>query len=104
MHHHSFKTRAARWTASAAFVLCTAFPAGRTVAACNGGVTVTSTIVVSASCDGGSTTPLRMNTGANVTINSGVTVSNNSGSGRNGDPVSVLSTSTSATLTNNGRI
>ncbi|MDP2868408.1 autotransporter domain-containing protein [Methyloversatilis sp.] len=104
MQHNRYKARAGRWTASAAFVLCTAIPAGRAVAACNGGVTVTSTIVVSASCNGGSTTPLRMNTGANVTINSGVTVSNSSGSGRNGDPVSVLSTSTSATLTNNGSI
>ena len=104
VHHHSFKARAGRWTASAAFVLCTACPAGRALAACNGGVTVTSTIVISANCDGGSTTPLRMNTGANVTINAGVTVSNNAGSGRNGDPVSVLSTSTASSLTNNGRI
>ncbi|WP_069038043.1 autotransporter outer membrane beta-barrel domain-containing protein [Methyloversatilis sp. RAC08] len=104
MHHHSFKARAGRWTVSAAFVLCTALPAGRAIAACNGGVTVTSSIVIGANCDGGSTTPLRMNTGANVTINSGVTVSNNAGSGRNGDPISVLSTSTSATLTNNGNI
>jgi hypothetical protein len=69
-HHHTFKTRAGRWTVSAAFVLCTALPAGRAVAACNGGVTV----------------------------------SNSSGSGRNGDPISVLSTSTSATLINNGNI
>jgi outer membrane autotransporter protein len=104
VHQYSFFSLPAQRVAAATFALCITLPAPHARAACNGGATVTSTLVVSSSCDGGSSTPLRMNTGANVTINSGVTVSNNSGSGRNGDPISVLSTSTSATLINNGNI
>jgi len=85
-------------------VLCTALPQGKAWAACNGNVTVTSTLVVSTSCAGGNVKPLTLDTGANVTINAGVTVSNDAPSGRNGDPVSVLASSTSASLTNNGII
>jgi len=85
-------------------VLCTALPQGKAWAACNGNVTVTSTLVVSTSCAGGNVKPLTLDTGANVTINAGVTVSNDAPSGRNGDPVSVLASSTSASLTNNGTI
>src|SRR5690606_12262012 len=48
--------------------------------------------------------PLNMGTGANVMVNAGVTVSNDAGSGRNGDPISVLSSATASTLTNNGTI
>jgi autotransporter-associated beta strand protein len=85
-------------------VLCTALPQGKAWAVCNGGVTVTSTLVVSTSCAGGNVKPLTLDTGANVTVNAGVTVSNDAPSGRNGDPVSVLASSTSASLTNNGTI
>jgi len=85
-------------------VLCAALPQGKAWAACNGNVTVTSTLVVSTSCAGGNVKPLTLDTGANVTINAGVTVSNDAPSGRNGDPVSVLASSTSASLTNNGII
>jgi autotransporter-associated beta strand protein len=71
---------------------------------CNGAVTVTSALTISADCDGWGTKPLTLGTGANVTINSGVTVSNDAGSGRNGDPVSVLSSTTASALINNGQI
>jgi autotransporter-associated beta strand protein len=71
---------------------------------CNGGNTVTGTLTISANCAGGNTRPLNMGTGANVTVNVGVTVSNDAGSGRNGDPISVLSSATASTLTNNGTI
>jgi hypothetical protein len=73
-------------------------------ALCNAGATVTSTVVISANCDGGNVKGLTLDTGADVTINSGVTVSNNAGSGVNGRAVVVLSTSTSASLVNNGAI
>lgn len=73
-------------------------------ALCNGGVTVTSTVVVSANCNGSNIKGLTLNTGADVTINSGVTVSNDAGFGVNGRAVVVLSTSTSASLVNNGSI
>ncbi|MFS2035799.1 autotransporter domain-containing protein [Polaromonas sp. CT11-55] len=93
-----------RFVVSVFGVLCSALPQGKAWAVCNGGVTVTSTLVVSASCAGGNVKPLTLDTGANVTINAGVTVSNDAPSNRNGDPVSVLSSSTSSSLTNNGTI
>jgi len=71
---------------------------------CNGGNTVTGTLTISASCAGGGSKPLNLDTGANVMVNAGVTVSNDAGSGRNGDPISVLSSATASTLTNNGTI
>lgn len=77
---------------------------GQAFALCNGGVTVTSTVVISADCNGSNTKGLTLNTGADVTINSGVTVSNDAGFGVNGRAVVVLSTSTSASLVNNGSI
>jgi autotransporter-associated beta strand protein len=77
---------------------------GRAWAQCNGGVTVTGPLVVSASCDGNSTKPLTLDTGANVTINSGVQIYNDAGSGRNGDPISILSSASSSTITNLGQI
>jgi outer membrane autotransporter protein len=73
-------------------------------AACNGGAPVTSALTISSSCDGGGSTPLSLATGAAVTINTGITVSNNAGSGRNGDPLNVASSSTSASLVNHGLI
>ena len=73
-------------------------------ASCNGGVAVSSSLTVSASCDGGSSAPLKLNTGANVTINSGVTVSNSAGSTRNGDPIWINTGATSSTINNNGTI
>ncbi len=93
-----------RLLVSLAFVPCSVAVCGDAWAVCNGGTTVTGALTVSASCDGGNVKPLTLDTGANVTINSGVTVSNDAGSGRNGDPVSVLSTATSSALTNNGII
>lgn len=73
-------------------------------ASCNGGVAVSSSLTVSASCDGGGSAPLKLNTGANVTINSGVTVSNSAGSTRNGDPIWINTGATSSTINNNGTI
>jgi hypothetical protein len=73
-------------------------------ALCNGGVTVTGALTVSASCAGGNVKPLTLDTGANVTVNAGVTVSNDAPANRNGDAISVLSSSTSGTVTNNGTI
>jgi len=73
-------------------------------ALCNGGAIVTSSLIISANCDGGATMPLTLDTGADVTINSGVTVSNDRFSTRNGDPVAVLSAATAAALGNNGTI
>ncbi|MDO8961393.1 MAG: hypothetical protein Q7V02_04785, partial [Methylophilus sp.] len=73
-------------------------------ALCNAGATVTSTVVISVNCDGGNVKGLTLDTGADVTINSGVTVSNDAGFGVNGRAVVVLSTSTSASLVNNGAI
>jgi hypothetical protein len=73
-------------------------------ATCNGGAAVSSSLTISVSCDGASSTPLKLNTGANVTINSGVTVSNSAGSGRNGDPIWINTGATSSTINNNGTI
>lgn len=78
--------------------------ANHAFALCNSGVTVTSTLEVSASCDGGNIKGLTLDTGANVTIDSGVTVSNDASSGVNGRAVVILGTSTSASLVNNGSI
>lgn len=84
---------------------CSMLPGGQAWAAqCNGGLTVTSTITITTNCAGSGIKPLNMDTGANVTINVGVTVSNDAGSGRNGDPISVLTSATSSTLTNRGTI
>lgn len=83
---------------------CSVLTWGPAWALCNGGVTVTSTLTISASCANGGVKPLGLDTGANLTINAGVTVSNDAGSGRNGDPISVLVSATSSSLTNNGTI
>ncbi len=83
---------------------CSVVPWGGAWALCNGGVTVTSTLTVSANCNGSGSKPLSMDTGANVTVNSGVTVYNDAGSGRNGDGISVLSSATASSLVNNGTI
>jgi len=88
-----------------AFFLINSFTANKLLAAiCNGGTVVSSTLTISVNCDGAGSTPLKLNTGANVTINSGVTVSNNAPSGRNGDPISINTGATSATINNNGII
>ncbi|MGZ5162650.1 MAG: autotransporter outer membrane beta-barrel domain-containing protein, partial [Burkholderiales bacterium] len=85
--------------------LCSMLPWGHALAQqCNGAVNVTSALTINADCDGWGTKPLTLDTGANVTINSGVTVSNDAGGGRNGDPVSVLSSATTSALINNGQI
>lgn len=73
-------------------------------ALCNGGVTVTTTLEVTASCNGGNVKGLTLDTGANVTIASGVTVSNDAPFGVNGRSVVILETATSAKLVNNGSI
>jgi hypothetical protein len=73
-------------------------------ALCNGGVTVSSTLTVAANCDGANVKGLTLDTGAAVTINSGVTVSNDAPFGVNGRSVVVLSTATSSSLVNNGSI
>ncbi|OYY48779.1 MAG: hypothetical protein B7Y48_08725 [Methylophilales bacterium 28-44-11] len=73
-------------------------------ALCNGGTTVTSTVVISADCDGGNVKGLTLDTGADVTINTGVTVSNDAGFGVNGRAVVVLGSATSTSLVNNGTI
>ncbi|MDP2247495.1 MAG: autotransporter domain-containing protein [Nitrosomonadales bacterium] len=78
--------------------------AGQSFALCNSGVTVTSTLVVSENCNGSNIKGLTLDTGADVTINSGVTVTNDAPFGVNGRAVVVLSTSTSANLVNNGSI
>lgn len=84
---------------------CSVLPWGAAWAQqCNGGATVTGTLTISANCAGGGVKPLSLDTGANVTVNAGVTVSNNAGSGRNGDPISVLSSATASTLINRGTI
>lgn len=77
---------------------------GPAFALCNGGVTVTSTLNVTASCDGGNVKGLTLDTGAEVTIASGVTVSNDAPFGVNGRSVVILETATSAKLVNNGTI
>jgi len=73
-------------------------------ALCNAGVTVTSTLEVSANCDGGNVKGLTLDTGAAVTIDSGVTVSNDAPFGVNGRAVVILGTATSTSLVNNGSI
>ncbi|MES2406481.1 MAG: autotransporter outer membrane beta-barrel domain-containing protein [Pseudomonadota bacterium] len=73
-------------------------------ALCNSGVTATSALEVSASCDGANVKGLTLDTGAIVTIDSGVTVSNDAPYGVNGRAVVILGTSTSASLVNNGSI
>lgn len=73
-------------------------------ALCNGGVTATSFLEVSASCDGGNVKGLTLDTGADVLIDPGVTVSNDAPFGVNGRAVVVLGTATSSTLINNGSI
>lgn len=83
---------------------CSVLPWGQAWALCNGGATVTSTLTISTSCSNGGVKPLGMDTGANLTVNAGVTVSNDAGSGRNGDPISVLASATASNLTNNGTI
>jgi outer membrane autotransporter protein len=74
------------------------------MAQCNGGATVTGVLVVSSSCAGGNIKGLTLDTGADVTINAGVTVSNDAPFGTNGRAVVILSTSTAANLKNNGTI
>jgi len=91
------------------FLTCTTILGGvifhnSATAQCNSGATVIAPLVVNSSCNGFGSKPLTLNTGAAIVINSGVTVSNNAGSGRNGDPIAILSSSTSASLTNNGTI
>jgi hypothetical protein len=82
-----------------------ALSAGEAFAAlCNGGATVSSALTVSASCDGANVKGLTLDTGAAVTIDSGVTVSNDAPFGVNGRAVVVLSTATSSSLVNNGSI
>ena len=71
---------------------------------CNGGANVNGSLTVSSDCDGGSARPLTLGTGANVLVNAGVNVTNDAGSGRNGDPVSVLLGATGISLTNYGNI
>lgn len=61
----------------------------------------TQTLSTSSSCINN---PYLLNTGANVTINSGVTIYNNYGSGRNGDPFRILTGQNGIVLTNNGTI
>ncbi|MBS0307420.1 MAG: autotransporter outer membrane beta-barrel domain-containing protein [Proteobacteria bacterium] len=78
--------------------------ADQAFALCNGGTTVNSTLTVSASCDGANVKGLTLDTGAAVTINSGVTVSNDAPFGVNGRSVVVLSSATSSSLVNNGFI
>lgn len=73
-------------------------------ALCNGGVTVSSYLEVSASCDGANTKGLTLETGADVLIDPGVTVSNDAPFGVNGRAVVVLGTATSTALVNNGSI
>ncbi|WP_292758038.1 autotransporter domain-containing protein [Methylophaga sp. UBA2689] len=73
-------------------------------ALCNGGVTVTTTLEVTASCNGGNVKGLTLDTGTDVTIASGVTVSNDAPFGVNGRSVVILETATSAKLVNNGSI
>ena len=73
-------------------------------ALCNGGSVLSTSSTISSSCDGEGYLPLKLNSGANLTITSGVTVSNDAWSTRNGDPIHILNTSTSAIITNNGSI
>jgi hypothetical protein len=87
------------------FFLINSFTANKLSAAiCNGGTAVSSSITISVNCDGAGSSPLKLNTGANVTINSGVTVSNDQFSTRNGDPIWINTGATSSTINNNGTI
>ena len=92
-----------RLFAHATFLLGLVF-SNNAIAQCNGGTTVTGPLVISSDCDGGGVKPLTLNTGSAVVINSGVTVSNDLWGTRNGDPISILSSATSASLINNGTI
>jgi hypothetical protein len=80
------------------------FPKTTLAAECNGGSILSTALTISSNCDGASVKPLQLDSGADLTINSGVTVSNDRFSTRNGDPIHILSTSTSAIITNNGTI
>jgi hypothetical protein len=79
-------------------------PSSALAGLCNGGSILSTALTISLNCDGASSTPLMLDSGADLTINSGVTVSNDRFSTRNGDPIHILSTSTSAIITNNGTI
>jgi hypothetical protein len=72
-------------------------------AICNGGTVVTSSLTLSADCDGWGSTPLTLGTNANVTIDPYVNVTNDGGN-RNGDPVKVNAGATGITLLNQGTI
>jgi len=73
-------------------------------ALCNGGVTVTTPLEVTASCNGDNVKGLTLDTGADVTIASGVTVYNDAFSGVKGRSVVILATATSARVVNYGTI
>ena len=87
-----------------AFISILTLPSAALAGLCNGGSVLSTSLTISSSCDGSGYSPLQLDSGASVTINSGKTVSNNAGSGRNGDPIKILSTSTSAIITNDGSI
>jgi hypothetical protein len=102
-------TLRAGWPASArslvfGALVCTAWAPAQALAACNGGAAVTGNLTISTSCDGGGSSPLTLQTGAAVTINSGVTVSNSAPYGRNGDPIAVSASNMAESLINNGSI
>jgi len=104
---NQLSTQAGRFGPGAAFALLLAggLASGNAQAQlCNGGTTVTGSLTVSADCYGGNTKPLTMGSGANVTVNTGINVTNDAGSGRNGDPISVLLGATGTSLTNYGNI
>ena len=84
---------------SLSLILCIFFFNTSKVNACVDSVSSAHTI--SANCSG-SGDPIDVLTGADLTINSGVTVSNSLGSSREGDPIHV--DSGSAKITNNGTI
>ncbi|MBN9408681.1 MAG: autotransporter outer membrane beta-barrel domain-containing protein [Burkholderiales bacterium] len=79
-------------------------PTASAWALCNGGVDVTSTLVISSNCSGDATKPLTLGTGADVTINADVTVDNDRFSTRNGDPVAVAAGATAIRLVNHGLV
>lgn len=87
-----------------AFISILILPSSSLAGLCNGGSVLSTALTISSNCDGASTTPLQLDSGGNVTINSGVTVSNDRWSTRNGDPIHILNSSTSAIITNNGSI
>lgn len=72
-------------------------------ALCNGGAVVTSSLTLSADCDGWRSTPLTLGTNANVTIDPNVNVTND-GWNRNGDPVKVNVGAIGVSLFNQGTI